>query len=157
MRSLTDSAPLSSKISSMEAFLLWVSKTVSSPDDFQHVCVHLKYALRGSALQHCVKRITPVRVLKWCVCLAGFMFTAILFAVRCTKYMGERGAYGWTWLDQEKRAAAFFASMEPHQDNVRLPVKNSWDPVSCAVAHLPTFYVLHDRFIGRGFYRHDLD
>ena len=69
--------------------------------------------------------------------------------------MGERGAYGWTWLEEEKRVAAFFAAIEPPVDNVRWPVQTSWDPVSCAAAQLPPFS--NYRCLGGGLHRANLD
>jgi len=69
MRALTDSAPLSGKPSAIEAFLLWVAKSAGRPDVFQHLCVFIKYPLRGAALQHCKEFVTPSRTLNWCVLL----------------------------------------------------------------------------------------
>jgi hypothetical protein len=65
MQALVDDAPSRSRVSGVEAFLLWMAHTVLSPDDFQHACVFLKYALRGAALQHCAARILPVNADRW--------------------------------------------------------------------------------------------
>jgi len=47
--------------------------------------------------------------------------------------MGALGLYGWTWLVQEKAAAAFFAKIEPHIDTVKWPAAG-WDPVEVFTA-----------------------
>ena len=135
MRALTDSAPLSRKTSAIEGFLLWVAKSGASPDVFQHICVFIKYPLRGAALLHCKEFITPKRTLNWCVLLLCRipLSNDSTHCHRCTKYMGALGSYGWTWLAQEKQAAAFFASIEPHPDNVRWPAAG-WDPVEVFAA-----------------------
>jgi hypothetical protein len=36
-------------------------------DQFQHACVHLKYALRGAAMMHCLDHIRPKRQNSWCM------------------------------------------------------------------------------------------
>jgi hypothetical protein len=41
--SLTDKDPLAERVGIVEAWLLWTGKHCSSPDAFQHACVHLKY------------------------------------------------------------------------------------------------------------------
>jgi len=135
MRALTDSAPLSGKPSAIEAFLLWVAKSAGRPDVFQHLCVFIKYPLRGAALQHCKNFLTPARTLNWCglLCLSCIYFLCVTHCHRCTKYMGALGLYGWTWLVQEKAAAAFFAKIEPHIDTVKWPAAG-WDPVEVFTA-----------------------
>ena len=43
MSCLTDKNPLAARVSILEAWILWVARTCSCPDAFQHACVHMKY------------------------------------------------------------------------------------------------------------------
>jgi hypothetical protein len=90
---LTDKAPKISKISTLEAFLLYMAKQGYPPDDFQHACVHLKYALRGAAMMHCRANVSAARTSKW-----------------CQKWLSSSDDHcvAWTWLQEEKKWAAFY-------------------------------------------------
>jgi hypothetical protein len=112
---LTDDAPQRSQVSTVEAFLLWIAKGCRSPDDFQHRCVHVKYALRGAALIHCAENVSPTRQASW-----------------CRKWLSSTalGCVSWTAVEQEKKVAAFFARIAPKPSNVSWPTPGAWDPVS---------------------------
>jgi hypothetical protein len=47
--------------------------------------------------------------------------------------MGGGGCVAWTWLDQEKKIAVFFARIEPKPETVRWPGQ-TWNPVEVLAA-----------------------
>jgi hypothetical protein len=113
MKTLTDRNPVHGKVSTLEAFLLYLVNHNYKPDDFQHACVHLKYSLRGTAMLHCTAHITPARTSGW-----------------CRKWLSATDdlCVAWTWLQEEKKWAAFYSRIEPKPDTVRWTTE-TWSPI----------------------------
>jgi hypothetical protein len=114
MDALTDTRPMEGKMSILEAFLLCMVQQNFTPQAFQFACVHIKYALRGGAMLKCTRSISPARTAKW-----------------CRKWLSttDDACVAWTWLEEEKKWAAFFCKIAPKEETVRWPNKDVWHPI----------------------------